>query len=104
MNLVFSLPCKISISSWFCFKSFIVECILVRFLFAMCIRLFNVDFELNVLRIGSFCTPSSVCHIIAFDRLVLYGNVALSVAVVVRSTKNGTPFFPKKFSFFGKLV
>ena len=41
---------------------------------------------------------------LTFDRLVLYGNVALSVAVVVRSTKNGTPFFPKKFSFFGKII
>ena len=49
---------------------------------------------------GPFCTPYSVCLIFAFDRAVLYGNVALSVLVL--STKAVLTFLKKSFSFCRK--
>ena len=49
-----------------------------------------------------FTLPILFVLTLAFDKAVLYGNVAFSI--VVLSAKNDTQVFQKRFSFFRKLV
>ena len=48
-----------------------------------------------------FCIFYSICHTLAFDKQILYGNVAFSISVI--STKNGAPIFQKGFALLSNL-